>query len=346
MNVTLPGTDIELGLTSVILLSLTAIVVVGVLSGAMSFSYALYLLALAGMYVLLALGLNVQWGYGGIINFAVVAFWGIGLYVAALGTARTSPLGLDWHPLVALLVAIVVSVVIAILVGLPAIRLRADYLAIATLGFSEIFRLIMANEREFTAGMAGVAGVPELFGDLPLTSTATNLSVVFVLGVLTYLVLRRIHRSPWGRVMRTIKSDEDLAESLGKNTFYFKMQAFVIGCVIMTIAGVYYAHFINYVDPTDLEPLQTFFVWVAVILGGSGSNRGAVVGGIVLVAVLEGTRFVTSVGALDAISTGPVRLLAIGILIILIMRFKPEGLYPPRDELIWPKSMDDTEGSR
>lgn len=346
MSFAVPKTDQEVGFTSLVLLVLAVALGVAIVSGAVSFDYTLYLLALAGMYVLLALGLNVQWGYGGIINFAVVAFWGIGLYVAALATARTSPLGLEWHPLLALFVAIAISVVVAILVGLPAIRLRADYLAIATLGFSEIFRLIMANEREFTAGMAGLAGVPNVLDELFLTTTATNLSIVFVLGVVTYLVLRRIHRSPWGRVMRTIKSDEDLAESLGKNTFFFKMQAFVIGCVIMTIGGVYYAHFINYVDPTDLQPLQTFFVWVAVILGGSGSNRGAVVGGIVLVAVLEGTRFVTSVGALESISTGPVRLLAIGVLIILIMRFKPEGLYPPREELIWPKSIDAAEEGR
>lgn len=344
MNITVPNTNITLGLASVVLIVLAALTGIAVLVGALSFSYMLYLLALAGMYVMLSLGLNVQWGYAGIINFAVVAFWGIGLYVAALSTARTSPLGLDWHPLFALFVAIVVSVIIAILVGLPAIRLRADYLAIATLGFSEIFRLIMANEREFTAGMAGLAGVPNVLEGLFLTTTATNLLIVVILGIVTYLFLRRVHRSPWGRVLRTIKSDEDLAESLGKNTFAFKMQAFILGCVIMTIAGVYYAHFINYVDPTDLEPLQTFFVWVAVILGGSGSNRGAVVGGIILVAVLEGTRFITSIGALDAISTGPVRLLAIGVLIILIMRFKPEGLYPPRDELIWPKSQSRTEG--
>ncbi|MFO7926874.1 MAG: branched-chain amino acid ABC transporter permease [Halobacteriota archaeon] len=346
MNVTLPRTETSIGTTSLVLLALTALTVIAVAVGALSFSYLLYLLALSGMYVMLALGLNVQWGYGGIINFAVVAFWGLGMYVTALSTARTSPLGLDWHPLVALVVAIVLSVVAAIIVGLPAIRLRADYLAIATLGFSEIFRLIMANESDFTAGMAGLAGIPRILEELFLTTTATNLMIITILSVVVYLLLRRIHRSPWGRVMRTIKADEELAESLGKDSFSFKMQAFVIGCVIMTIAGVYYAHFINYVDPTDLQPLQTFYIWVAVILGGSGSNRGAVVGGIVLVAVLEGTRFVTSIGALAAISTGPVRVLTIGLLIILIMRFKPEGIYPPRDELIWPKSMTSTEDGK
>lgn len=346
MNVTVPKTNVSLGTTSVVLLALTVLTAIAVVIGALSFSYLLYLLALSGMYVMLALGLNVQWGYGGIINFAVVAFWGLGMYVAALSTARTSPLGLDWHPLVALVVAIVLSVFAAILVGLPAIRLRADYLAIATLGFSEIFRLIMANESDFTAGMAGLAGIPRILEGLFLTTTATNLTIITILSVVVYALLRRIHRSPWGRVMRTIKADEELAESLGKNSFSFKMQAFVIGCVIMTIAGVYYAHFINYVDPTDLEPLQTFYIWVAVILGGSGSNRGAVVGGIVLVAVLEGTRFVTSIEALAAISTGPVRLLTIGLLIILIMRFKPEGLYPPRDELIWPKSLSSMEDGK
>ncbi len=345
MNVSLPGTDLEIGVTSVALVGVVALLGIAVLTGAMNLSYAIYLVALAGMYVLLALGLNVQWGYGGLINFAVVAFWGLGAYVAALSTARTSPLGLEWHPLFALAVAIVVSIIAAIIIGLPAIRLRADYLAIATLGFSEIIRLIIANENQFTAGMAGLAGIPNILDDLPLTTGATNLLLITVAGVLVYVFLRRVHRSPWGRVIRIIKSDEDLAESLGKDTFAFKMQAFVLGCVIMTIAGVYYAHFIGYVDPTDLDPLNTFFVWVAVILGGSGSNRGAVVGAFILVGVLEGTRFITDIGVLATLSTGPIRLLAIGVLIILIMRFKPEGLYPPRDELIWPKSLE-SEGRR
>ena len=346
MNVTVPGLDQELSTTSTALIVLAALLGAAILTGFLSLTYATYLLALSGMYVLLALGLNVQWGYGGIINFAVVAFFGLGAYTTALATARTSPWGLEWHPIIALGVAIVLSVIAAILVGLPAIRLRADYLAIATLGFSEIFRLIIANENDITAGMAGLAGIPRVLQDLPFDTVTTNLLVVAAMAVLVYLFLRRIHRSPWGRVMRIIKADEDLAESLGKSAFSFKMQAFVIGCVIMTIAGVFYAHFINYIDPTDLEPLRTFYVWVAVILGGSGSNRGAVIGAIVLVAVLEGTRFLTDLGMLAVLSTGPLRLLIIGVLIVLIMRFRPEGLYPPRDELIWPKSMAETEDNK
>lgn len=344
MNVTIPKTDQTLGSTSVVLFALITLLGLAILTGTLTAAYATYLLALSGMYVLLALGLNVQWGYGGIINFAVVAFWGLGAYVASLATARTSPLGLEWHPLFALVVAIIFSVIAAVIVGLPAIRLRADYLAIATLGFSEIFRLLVANETHITAGMSGLAGIPSVLDGLPFDAVTTNLLIVAIAGLIVFVFLRRIHRSPWGRVMQIIKADEDLAESLGKNAFSFKMQTFVLGCVIMTIAGVYYAHFIGYVDPTDLNPLETFFVWVAVILGGSGSNRGAVVGAFILVAVLEGTRFLTDFSVFAALSTGPLRLLIVGVLIVLIMRFKPEGLYPPRDELIWPKSLDDTEG--
>lgn len=323
-----------------ILVIITALLVGGVVGGVIGPRFLLFQIALVGMYALLSLGLNVQWGYAGLINFSVAAFWGLGAYSAALLTAPNSPLGLGLHPVAGFVAAIVVSAVVAILIGIPTLRLREDYLAIASLGLAEVIRLIILNERQWTAGSSGISGIPELLSWLPLTDAATTASVIVVLIAVVYLFLRRVHRSPWGRVLRTIRSDEDLAEALGKNSYQFKMQAFVIGSVIMAVAGAFYAHLNLYIDPSDLVPLTTFYIWIAVILGGTGSNRGAVVGAAVVIAIREGTRFLNDVPAIGSLGldVAPLRLLFVGLLIIFVMRFRQDGLLPPKDELIWPSA--------
>jgi branched-chain amino acid transport system permease protein len=318
------------------------LLLVGVALGVVKLPFLLSLLALGGMYVLLTLGLNVHWGYAGLLNFSVAAFWGIGAYAAALLTSPSSPLGLTLHPVAGFAAAIVLSAIVAILIGIPTLKLREDYLAIASLGLAEVIRLLILNEREITAGSQGVTGIPRLLEPLPLTQNATNVAIVAVLIAVVYLFLRRIHRSPWGRVVRTIRSDEDLAEALGKDTFAFKMQAFVIGSIIMAIAGAFYVHMNLFIGPGDLVPLTTFYIWVAVILGGTGSNRGAVIGALTVIAIREGTRFLNDFGVFGGIDVAPLRLLFVGLLIILVIRFREDGLLPPRDELIWPSARSNT----
>jgi len=350
---------------------------VALLTGALGPSYFLFLVGLAGMYALLSFGLNAQWGFTGLINFSVAAFFGIGAYGSALITASSSPVAerladvpvlgsLFGLPLVGLAVGLVVAFVLAVLIGIPTLRLRADYLAIASLGLAEVVRLIVLNERWLTNGSAGVRGIPGFFQGWPVLSTFPEampglrleivpgspifletsfwqalLNVLLVLAFAggAYLVLRRAHRSPWGRVLRTIRSDEDLARALGKNTYSFKMQSFVLGSLIMALAGVFYTHLNLYVGPGDLDPITTFYAWVAVILGGSGSNRGALFGGIVIVTIREGTRFLNDVAL--PINPAPLRLLLIGVVIVAVMRYRPQGILPPQRELIWPNAIDD-----
>ncbi|UVE49384.1 branched-chain amino acid ABC transporter permease [Haloferax larsenii] len=326
---------------------ITALLVVGVFAGVIGPRFLLFQVALVGMYALLSLGLNVQWGYAGLINFSVAAFWGLGAYSAALLTAPNSPLGMGLHPVFGFLAAIVVSALVAILIGIPTLRLREDYLAIASLGLAEVIRLIILNERQWTAGSSGISGIPSLLEWLPLTGAATTASIIVVLLAVSYLFLRRIHRSPWGRVLRTIRSDEDLAKALGKDTYRFKMQAFVVGSVVMAIAGAFYAHLNLYIDPSDLVPLTTFYIWIAVILGGTGSNRGAVVGAAVVIAIREGTRFLNDIAFIGnlGLDVAPLRLLFVGVLIILIMRYRQDGLLPPKDELIWPSAQKESSAA-
>ncbi len=344
------------------------LLVVGMVIGAVSPAYLAFLVGLGAMYALLSLGLNAQWGYTGLINFSVAAFFGIGAYGSALMTADSSPIAGGFNPLVGLVVALILTAILAILIGIPTLQLRADYLAIASLGLAEVVRLVALNERQWTNGSAGVRGVPTFFEgwpileSLPDTLPPITLEIVpgspIVLGrpfygafldlvvvvaflAVSYFVLKRVHRSPWGRVLRTIRSDEDLAEALGKNTYSYKMQSFVFGSLIMALAGVFAAHLTRFVDPGTLDPLTTFYVWVAVMLGGSGSNRGALLGGFVIVTIREGSRFIDEVGAIP-VDAGSLRLLVIGLLIILVMRYRPQGLLPPQKELIWPGTVDET----
>ncbi|OYR80976.1 branched-chain amino acid ABC transporter permease [Halorubrum sp. E3] len=334
------------------------------LTGALGPTYFLFLVGLAGMYALLSFGLNAQWGFTGLINFSVAAFFGVGAYGSALMTADSSPIAGGFNPLVGLVVALVVAFVLALLIGIPTLRLRADYLAIASLGLAEVVRLIVLNERWLTNGSAGLRGIPSFFQGWPVLSSfpeampglrlvvipgspilletafwqsLLNVALVLAFAGGAFLVFRRAHRSPWGRVLRTIRSDEDLARALGKNTYSFKMQSFVLGSLIMALAGVFYAHLNLYVGPGDLDPITTFYAWVAVILGGSGSNRGALFGGIVIVTIREGTRFLNDVAL--PIDPAPLRLLLIGVVIVAVMRYRPQGVLPPQRELIWPSAV-------
>ena len=369
------------------------------LTGVLNPTYFLFLFGLGGMFGLMSLGLNAQWGYTGLINFSVAAFFGLGAYGAAIMTASNSPIAGDMNPIFGLVLGLILSAIVAIAIGIPTLRLRADYLAIASLGLAEVVRLIILNEGQWTAGSQGLRGIPQFFEGWPVLSTLpetlpqVNIEVipgrVVTLGfpfwrqllnvtlVLTfmagaYLVLRRAHRSPWGRVLRTIRADEDLAKALGKNTYFFKMQSFVLGCLVMALAGVFFAHLQLFVNPGNLDPTTTFYVWVAVILGGAGSNRGALFGGFVVVAIREGPRFIEQLppafltefppGFLRdlafitddvlfelpsiAISPGPLQLLLVGLLIVLIMRFRPEGMLPPQRELIWPDAVDENVRKR
>jgi len=261
--------------------------------GILAVRYVAGLLVLVSMYAMLTTGLNVQWGYTGLINFSVIAFWGIGAYTAMLVSSMNSPLELGWHPATAIPLAIVAGTVVAVFIGIPTLRLREDYLAIASLGLAEVVRLILLNERQWTAGSQGISGIPVPLSWLPVGTRTVVLILAAIFLLAVFLFVRRIHRSPWGRVQRTIRADQDLAETLGKDSYRLKMQSFVIGSVIMTLSGVLYVFYAQFLGPSDLLPLETFYVWVALILGGTGSDRGALLGGLVIVTIREGTRFLS-----------------------------------------------------
>jgi len=296
---------------------------------------------LAGTFSILALGLNLQWGETGLFNISVAAFWGIGAYTVAIttlpanaSTAFGFSLPFLWITVagvpipipIAVLLAALVSGVIAAFIGVPTLRLGTDYLAIATLGMAEVIRLVMLNEDWLTGGPRGVSVSNPLL-ELDYTSVWLLFSVLLVLGIVYWLMEQGVN-SPWGRVLNSIREDETVVKALGKNTFSYKMQAFVIGSMIMGVAGAFTALRINYLVPGQFTPEWTFFIWIAVIVGGSGNNRGAIVGGVFLAVLLQAPRFLVEYlpAGTDNIATN-FRFLLIGTVLIVVVTYRPQGLF-------------------
>jgi branched-chain amino acid transport system permease protein len=292
-------------------------------------AYLVAMLILAGIYCLLALGLNLHWGYTGLINFGHVGFFAIGAYTSALATTA-----LAWPIPAGFVAAVALAGASAYPLGLVSIRLRTDYLAIVTLGFSEVIRAFLVNERWLTKGTQGLSYIPRPFHQLP---TGLN-EVVFLILVLLLLaaafwMVRRLGRSPFGRTLEAIRENEEAAQSLGKYVASFKIRSFVIGAAIAGAAGSLYAHYINYVVPEQFLPLVTFYVWMAVILGGSGSNRGVILGTLVLMLFLEGSRFVKDfIPFVSDVKLAALRFMAVGLGLIGLLLNRPQGILGRRED--------------
>lgn len=291
-------------------------------------AYLTAMLILAGIYCLLALGLNLHWGFTGLINFGHVGFFAIGAYTSALLTTQ-----LAWPTAAGFAAAMALAGAAAYPLGLVSIRLRTDYLAIVTLGFSEVIRAVLVNERWLTRGTQGLSYIPRPFGELPtgLSETAYLALVALALAAAFWLV-RRLGRSPFGRVLEAIRENEEAAQSLGKHVASFKVRSLMIGAAIAGAAGALYAHYINYVVPEQFLPLVTFYVWMAVILGGSGSNRGVILGTLVLMFFMEGSRFAKDfIPFVSDVKLAALRFMAIGLGLVLLLLYRPQGILGRKD---------------
>jgi branched-chain amino acid transport system permease protein len=249
-------------------------------------AYLAFFLVIALAYALACLGLNLQWGFTGLFNVGVAGFIAVGAYTSALLTAGPAPGrlgGLAWPIGTGWAAAALAAGAVALGVGAITLRLRRDYLAIATFGIAVTIQLLATNLVGLTGGPFGIHGVPRPFaGSLasPLGRNLAYLAVVVGLVAAVYLAMERLVRSPWGRVLRGLREDETAAAALGKSPSAFRLQAFVIGAMLMGLSGAVYAHFVGFVAPEDFLPILTFQIWTMLILGGSGNNRGAVAGAI------------------------------------------------------------------
>lgn len=298
-------------------------------------AYLVAILTSAGFYVVLALALNLQWGLTGMLNFGLAGFYALGAYASAITTE------LGGMPFLAgFAMAIAVGALAGLAVAGLSARLVGDFLAIATLGFAEIVRFLALNEDWLTRGPRGfpiaTRPIPE---GLSREATAwAYLGLVAALVIVAYLIVERIRTAPMGRVLRAIREDELVPAALGKDVFRFKLQAFALGAALAAAAGSLYAHWVQNISPDHFTTALAIGVWMSLIVGGAGNNRGVLVGATLVMVILEGSRFLTGVvPGLDAESLSALRIALIGVLIIVTVRFRPEGLLPePRIRLETP----------
>ena len=359
--------------------------------------YLVFLAISTAISGLFSLGLNLQWGFTGLINFGHVAFMTVGAYTTMLLSLNGVPI------IIAVAIGSGLAALLGLLMGLSTLRLREDYLAIVTIGVSEIVRLVVLNEEWLTRGTFGVQNFP-----LPLQNWNPNMpmrlvaialltviagltfwqmwqwffktwqqeknrgnfpfdklilgsfsfllaSAIYIAGViglfdytykaglmllllsvvwLIFWQLERLARSPWGRVLKAIREDEEVPKALGKNVFWYKLQSLMLGGAIAGIAGSFYAWQQSSVYPDDFIPLTTFEAWTIVVLGGAGNNAGTVLGAIIFWAYNTLTRFVLP-GLLpfDDARIGAFRIMVIGLLLMVLMMVRPQGILGKKEEL-------------
>jgi branched-chain amino acid transport system permease protein len=291
-------------------------------------NYLVAMLVFAGVYALLALGLNVVWGMAGMINLGLVGFFGLGAYVAALLARRAG-----WPMAAGLPAAALVAAGAGALVALVTARLRGDYLAIVTLGFSEVVRVTASNEIWLTNGTDGISGIPGPWrGQVsPAAFNLIYLGLVAAAVLVVLVALERVRHSPYGRVLRAIRDDDQVAAVAGKPVRAFKVEAFALSAAVLGLAGALYAHYTSYIAPEAFAPLISIYIVLALTAGGTGNNHGAVLGAALVVFFMESTRFVTgALPGLSPVQAAAVREILIGASLILVLRVRPAGLVPER----------------
>jgi branched-chain amino acid transport system permease protein len=299
-------------------------------------SYLVFFFTMVAIYAILSLGLNIQWGFTGQINIGVAAFFAVGAYTSAILTAEPSPYflgGFSIPFLPGVLIAMLVSGLLGLFVGLITLNLRGDYLAIASIGIAETVRLVLKNEAWLTNGVRGIPSIPKPLSQFsPEASDFWFMALTVLFALVVYLVSQRLFLSPWVRVLRAIRSNEDAVKAAGKNVLRFRVEAFVLGCMIMGVAGSLYAHFTTFISPSAFEPMYgTFLVWVMLIAGGSGNNRGAILGALVIWALWSGTEIITIRFPDDWVTRmSAVRIFLIGALLEVILIMRPQGLLPEK----------------
>ena len=337
-----------------ILLTISSIYLVFILNDEGPLRILFNLLTFAGIYGLAAIGLNVHFGLTGLLNFGHASFMGVGAYVTLLliphAAGREGEITESGLPfLLALLFGIIAASLFGLLLGLPAIRLRGDYLAIVTIAAAEIFRLLVRDLEPITGGVYGIINFsdslqqyrPIIFENI-VSKYELNPSQAWV-GLLSWIsiffvliILRRLTNSPWGRALRAVREDEDAVRALGKNAVWLKLQSFMLGAGIAGLAGVFLAFNYGSLQTTTFVPLLTFYVWAIMILGGVGSLSGPIFGSIIFWVIISETDKLA--GLIFENANGQqlagVRFVLVGLLIMVLMIFRPSGLLGKKEELL------------
>ena len=303
-----------------------------------SVNWSVGFLTTVAIFGILALALNLQWGYTGVFNFGIVAFFMVGAYTSALLTLDAPgsfedyvggyglPVPVGWMG------AVLAGGLLALIIGLPTLRLRRDFLAIATIGIAAILRSVANSVEGLVNRARGLNGIPRFLDDVVSSADYrwVLLCIALTMLALVYVVVRQATASPWGRVLRAIRENEDTAKATGKDTVRFRMQSFVLGGMIMGLAGAIWAHRVGTIAPDAFSDLLgTFLVWTMLMVGGSGNNRGAVLGALVVGFTWFGTPLIQE-DLPDFLGNRVfmLRQFAIGLLIVVFLLLRPQGLLP------------------
>lgn len=272
--------------------------------------YILQLILIVGIFIILALSLNLINGFCGQFSLGHAGFWGVGAYMSAVYSVYFAlPLPLFLNMLIAIFIGFISAAIAGLIIGIPCLRLRGDYLAIATLGFGEILRIIIMNT-ESVGGPRGFINIPKW----------SNLSWVYLFVILTIIFMANLKRSTFGRAIIAIREDEIAAETMGVNLFYFKLFSFTIGAGIAGIAGALFAHTQQFLHPTNFTFMWSVVILVMIILGGLGSITGSIIGAIVLTLFPEALRFFGE-------NIAQLRMTIYSLLLIILMLWRPTGLF-------------------
>lgn len=291
-------------------------------------NYLTHLGIMIGIYGILSLTLNFQYGFTGLVNFGHVAFFAIGAYASTLLV-----MGGGTHFLVGLAGAFVAGGIYGLIISLPTGNLKEDYWAIATLAAAEIVRLFFVNEEwiyggPYEAGPFGIRGVPSPWYE----AIPSDLYIYFYLGLvavflaITYALFNFLSSSPFGRVLKAIREGDDLPKALGKNVFLFKARSMGISGAFAGLAGGLFAHYVSFISPYNFQPIVTFIVWAMIVVGGIGNNLGAIAGAGVVQIFYSSTRFLKDYVPVNSKTLASIRMIVIGVMIVVVMLFWQEGL--------------------
>ncbi len=281
--------------------------------------YVLHVLIIALIYSVFAASLNLQLGFAGLYNFGHVAFFAIGAYASALLTTNGLPVAVGW------VAAIGFAALGGLIVAYPLLRLTGDYFGVASLAFAEIVRILLLNERWLTKGPMGLPGIPRpTWLGLPAASLTQYLIIVFVAGAAALAVLEVVGRSPFGRFLKVIREDEEVARAFGRDILWFKVRCVVVGAGAAGLAGAMWAHYVTYISPADFTIEVTILVLLCVVLGGRGTFAGPILGAFLVVIVQEAVRFLPlppEWGRLVA----PIQGIIFGSVLVAMMIRRPQG---------------------
>jgi branched-chain amino acid transport system permease protein len=316
----------------------------------------IFVAVIAGIYTIFALGLYLQYALAGLPNFGHVAFAALAAYTMAILIIH-----LNVPMAAAALAGLLVAVLFSLLLGIPSLRLRADYLAIATVAGGEIVRYLALNMQGLTGGPIGSIGmlgpsqlaqynqswdamlrpIVDALERIPVLAPAASrdfamLLIVWAVALVLLLVFWLMVRSPWGRMMRAIREDEDAAAAVGKNVFRAKLQVLILGALLGGLAGLLFAWQIGIITPDDYQPTITFYAYLILILGGTTRIWAIPVGALLFGLLYSGTRFLNfyPLSLFDSGDRAYLRLILVGLLLILLMAIRPQGLLGNRRELL------------